>query len=129
MEFKDRILEYRKSLKIKTQKEMAEKLGVARQFYSNVESGYRPPSKQMLERLVEFSGKPEYYWLYGFDENEYVNERKEFKCLYAVLEELKDTNSLDLTEDKWSTEVESILLTALKADILHMKLKEKLNNK
>ena len=127
MEFKDRIIEYRESLGIKTQKAMAERLGLSRQLYSNLESGYKNPSRLVLEKLVEDSNMPEEYWLYGVDEKQYVSERKEFKCLYAVLEDLKDTDLLDLNEGKWNTEVEAILLNALKADISHMRLKEKLN--
>lgn len=132
IKFKDKLLEYRKSLGIKTQTEMAEKLGIKRQFYSNVESGYRPPSRQMIEKLVKFSGKPEYYWLYDIDDQEveFVNERKEFKCLYTVLESLNETDLLDLdSNDNWSDDVKNLLLNALKADIIHMRLKNKITNK
>lgn len=126
MEFKDRIIEYRESLGIKTQKAMAERLDLSRQLYSNLESGYKNPSKLVLEKLVADSNLPEEYWLYGLDERQYVDERKEFKCLYTVIEDLKDTDLLDLHDGNWNSEVEEILLNALKADILHMRLKEKL---
>lgn len=125
-EFKDRLREYRNSLGIKTQKDMAETIGITRQLYSNLESGYKSPSKNVLDKLVSHSGQPEEYWLYGVVENEYIKERKEFKCLYTVLEDLKDSSLLDLVDGNWSSEVENMLLSALKADITHMRLKNKL---
>lgn len=126
MEFKDRLIEYRKSLNIKTQTEMAKQLDTNRQYYSNLESGYKEPSNIILKKLSEHSGKPEYYWKYGLEDKDFIDERKEFKCLYGVIEELNETDLLELDDkDRWTYEIESVLLTALKADILHMQLKRK----
>lgn len=125
MEFKDRLIEYRNELGIDTQGKMAELIGISRQLYSSLESGYKSPSKAVLEKLKNHSNLPEEYWLYGVGADNYITERKEFKCLYTMLEELKDTDYLDLRKGDWSPEVKDMLISALKADVTHMLLKNK----
>lgn len=124
-EFKDRLRSYRSNLNIHTQKEMAEKLGLTRQLYSNLESGYKSPSDRVVDILVAHSNLPAEYWLYGIDSNQYLNERREFKCLYTVIERLKDTKHLDLSNGDWSPEVKEMFISALKADVTHLLLKDK----
>ena len=127
MDFADRLVDYRKNvMKIKTQTEAAKILGINRQLFSNLENRTKTPSKAVIQSLVDHSNLPEEYWLYGINPEEYVNERKDFKCLYEAIERLSDTNLLDLDEnDQWITEVEKMLLYALKADITHIRLRDK----
>ncbi|MDB2122164.1 helix-turn-helix transcriptional regulator [Clostridium paraputrificum] len=122
--FKDRLIDYRNELRIPTQTEMASRLGLSRQLYSNLENGTKTPSKNVLKKLVNDSGLPEEYWVYGVDPNRYIDERKEFKCLYTMLERLEDSELLDLKDGDWSQEVKDMLLSALKADIVHLRFKK-----
>lgn len=124
-EFKDRLRSYRDSLNIDTQTKMAKELNITRQLYSNLESGYKTPSDRVIDILVKHSGLPAEYWTYGVDPKNYIDERKEFKCLYTVIERLKDTDYLNLNNGDWSNEVKEMLISALKADITHLLLKEK----
>ena len=124
-DFKDRLRAYRAELNIRTQTEMAKRIGIARQLYSNLENGTKSPSKNVIDKLIADSNLPAEYWLYGVDSTQYLNERKEFKCLYIMLERLMDTDLLDLNDGDWSPEVKEMLLSALKADITHIRLKNK----
>lgn len=124
-EFKDRLRAYRSELNIPTQTEMAKRLGITRQLYSNLESGYKSPSERVLNILINDSNLPAEYWLYGVDANQYLNERREFKCLYTVVDRLKGTPHLDLSNGDWSPEVKEMFISALKADITHLLLKDK----
>lgn len=90
MEFKDRLLEFRKSLKIKTKQDMAEKLGITRSLYSMLENGTRKPSQNVLDKLFEISNKPDEYWLYGvLKEKDYLDKRECFKSLKEFIKNLK----------------------------------------
>ncbi|MCD3211083.1 helix-turn-helix transcriptional regulator [Clostridium botulinum D/C] len=124
MEFKDRLLEFRKSLKIKTKQAMAEKLGITRSLYSMLESGARKPSQNVLDKLFEISNKPDEYWLYGVSqERDYLNKRENFKSLKRVYEELKSLDMLNDLDNLTDTERE-MLLMALKADLKHLEKKD-----
>ncbi|WP_300924866.1 helix-turn-helix transcriptional regulator [uncultured Clostridium sp.] len=125
-EFKDRLRSYRDSLNIDTQTKMAKELNITRQLYSNLESGYKNPSDRVIDILVKHSNRPAVYWIYGLNPKDYIDDRREFKCLYEVVENLKDTENLELNcFGEWSKEVEEMLISALKADITHLLLKNK----
>ncbi|WP_462427218.1 helix-turn-helix transcriptional regulator [Fusobacterium varium] len=126
-EFKDRLRDYRAQLGIATQTEMAERIGITRQLYSNLENG-KSPSKNVINKLVSDSNMPAEYWVYGVTTEKYINERQEFKCLYTMLDRLIDTDLLNLKDGDWSPEVKEMLLSALRADITHMLLKKKKEN-
>lgn len=130
MEFKDRLKSYREELNIKTHTEMAPKLGISRSLYGMLENGTRNPSKEVLDALVELSGNREEYWIYGVtSDDELVKLREEFKCLKMAIDRLEGTNALDLGQNgEWSPDIERLLLSALKADIIHIQLKEKQGN-
>ncbi|WP_039227427.1 helix-turn-helix domain-containing protein [Clostridium novyi] len=120
MEFKDRLLEFRKSLKIKTKQDMAEKLGITRSLYSMLENGTRKPSQNVLDKLFEISNKPDEYWLYGVSkEKDYLDKRECFKSLKRVCKELRSLNMLNDLDNLTDTEKE-MLLMALKADLKHL---------
>lgn len=127
MDFKDRLKTYRESLKIKTKAEMALKIGVKRTLYSMLENGTRKPSKDVLEKLFLLSNKPEEYWLYGVGEGrEYIEARKEFKCLRDAIDQLQNIGLLKLGED-FSKGVEEVLWAATIADVTHILEKKELN--
>lgn len=122
-DFTTRLEHYRvDTLKISTKREMAEKIGISEQLYAMFERGARKPSKSFLKKLSDYSGIPESYWLYGSD-LEYIENRKEFNCTKETVDKLiKDgfiTKDVEFSED-----VEDILLTALKADLKHLFLKQ-----
>lgn len=118
-EFKERLKQYRQSLKIKTKREMAHKIGISEQLYYMLESGSRTPSKDVLQKLFLISKKPEEYWLYGIDENEYINKREEFKCLRDAVEQLTKLGLLK-DDNKFSPAVMEVLDAAMKADVSHL---------
>ncbi len=126
--FNERLKEYRESLKIKTKREMAHKIGISEQLYYMLENGSRDPSKDVLEKLFLVSKKPEEYWLYGVTENEYIDKRKEFKCLRDAVNQLMQIGLLKNEEDYNKPTVQEVLDAAMKADVLHLIEKSK-NNK
>lgn len=124
MEFSDRLKEFRLNLNIKTKAAMAEKLGIARTLYSMLENGNREPSKDVLEKLFLLSNKPEEYWLYGVNENEYIEKRDDFKCLRDAINQLDEIGLLDPDKD-FSDGVKEVIAAAALADITHILEKRK----
>lgn len=118
MEFKDRLSNYRKSLKIKTKTEMAAKLGIAKSLYSMLENGSRMPSQDVLDRLFLLSNKPEEYWLYGVSEKDYENVREEFKMTKRAVKQLIEIGMIK--DENFDNSVKEVLISALKADIRHL---------
>ncbi|WP_338627664.1 helix-turn-helix transcriptional regulator [Clostridium baratii] len=122
-EFKDRLENYRTNiLNISTKREMAENLGISEQLYAMFERGARKPSKSFLKILTSYSNIPETYWLYGIEED-YANERKDFSCIKETVNQLITDGFID-KDVEFNDEIEDILLTALKADIKHLFLKQ-----
>jgi len=78
----DRLKKFKNELGIESNKEMATLLKIGESFYSSIESGKKPVSKNVIQRLIVLSKLPEEYWRYGImDEMERLNKREEFKCL------------------------------------------------
>lgn len=125
--FAERLKNYRtKELNLNTQKEMAEKLNISHSLYRMVERGARKPSKHFLDELVKFSNLPEIWWLYGVkDESTKIKTRTDFNCIKNTVLDLISSELID-KDVNFSNEVQDILLTALKADIKHLILKENL---
>lgn len=123
--FNKRLKNYREeNLKISTKKEMAEKLGISEQLYAMVERGARNPSKDFLKKLVTYSNLPEEYWIYGVkNENEFVDKRKVFKSIESTVYDLIDDGII--SDINFDSDIEDVLITALKADIQHILLKRK----
>lgn len=76
--FANKLKEYRKELGTKRGKkvgqiQLAEELGVSKGNIGNLESGKRFPSKTVLIKLVEHSGKSMDYWMDGIEEYEAPN--------------------------------------------------------
>lgn len=125
--FNERLREFRISLGIDTKQEMADKLGMSVDLYTKLENGVRTPSKQALKKIIDFSGIPEVYWLYGITEqnDEYINKRD---ILSSTRECLESLIKIGLIKDvELTEEVKTVLLAALKADIQHLLDKEKSN--
>lgn len=123
--FNKRLKDYRENhLKISTKKEMAENLGVSEQLYAMVERGARNPSKDFLKKLVTYSSLPEEYWMYGVkSENEFINKRRLFKSIESTVCDLIEDGSI--SDINFDSDIEDVLITALKADIQHILLKRK----
>jgi len=78
MIFSEKIKDYRKELGIKRngkvgQVVFANELGISRGNIGDLERGERSPSKKLLVKLVEHSGKSLSYWMDGIDEYEAPN--------------------------------------------------------
>lgn len=110
--FAEKLKEYRKELSKKRNKrvgqiQLAEELGISKGNIGNLESGKRPPSKKLLVKLAEHSGKSLDYWMEGLEEYEAPN------TLDLVLDRMidkgiiKDTN---ISEDAWRIIKEAVLL-------------------
>ncbi|MGN2336845.1 helix-turn-helix transcriptional regulator [Clostridium cagae] len=123
--FNKRLKDYRENdLKISTKKEMAENLGISEQLYAMVERGARNPSKDFLKKLVTYSSLPEEYWMYGVkSENEFINKRRLFKSIESTVCDLIEDGSI--SDINFDSDIEDVLITALKADIQHILLKRK----
>lgn len=125
MKFNDRLKDFRDNLGIETKREMADRIGISEQLYSMLEVGSRNPSKKVLKKVVELSGLPEEYWVYGvindksIDEREVLKDTKESVKLLINLGIIKDENL--------SKEAMEVLMAALKADIKHLLLKKTLD--
>lgn len=125
MDFKDRLLQLKKELNCKTQQNMADKLEITRGLYSMLETGSRKPSRKVLFKLQELTGKPEEYWLYGVtEEKEYLELREEFKMIQDAYPRLLESGDIDENMN-FSDLAKEILLAAIKADFLHLNKKNK----
>lgn len=126
MNFNERLKEYREKLGFKTKQEFANKLGMKVSLYTKLENGDRKPSDNALKSIIDFSGLPEIYWLYGVLDNEYFENREILSSTKECIEMLikigviKDT---DLTN-----EIKEVIFAALKADIKHLLEKNKANS-
>ena len=123
MNFNDRLKDFREKLGIETKREMADKLGISEQLYSMLEVGSRNPSKKVLEKLVNFSGLPEAYWVYGIIDDKSIDSREELK---DTKESIRLLINLGIIKDEnLSNEAMEVLIAALKADIKHILMKKK----
>lgn len=128
--FNERLKEYRNKLHLKMN-EMADKLQVSDSYYSLIESGKRSPSKAIIEKLVLISELPEEYWIYGINNEEYVNTRDEFKSLKKALDSIFETNTISNVRDVFDENhipkdlLGKLLVAALESDISYMLEKRK----
>lgn len=125
MNFNDRLRTFREKLGIETKREMAEKLEISGQLYSMLEVGSRNPSKNVLEKIVSFSGLPEEYWLYGVIDDKSIYNREDLKDTKESINLL--INLGIIKDENLSNEALEVLIAALKADIKHLLLKKKHN--
>ena len=126
MEFHDRLKNYREDLGVHKKRDMAAKLEIGESFYNLLESGSRKPSENILRKLFLLSNRPEEYWLYGIDEGkEYIEARKEFKCLRDAIDQLQNIGLLKLGQG-FSKGVEEVLWAATVADVTHILEKKQL---
>ena len=123
----DRLKKFKNELGLESNKEMATLLKIGESFYSSIENGKKPVSKNVLQRLIVLSMLPEEYWKYGItDENERIEKRGEFKCLKDAIEQLSNIGLLKVTDKEFSSSVEEVLIAAMKADVTHILEKRKL---
>lgn len=128
--FSDRLEKYRNELHLK-KKDMADKLQVSESYYSLIESSKRSPSKNFIEKLVLVSELPEEYWIYGINQEDYINTRDGFKSLKKALDTIFDLGSFDnvnviFDEDNNPKDsLGKLLISALKADMACMIEKRK----
>ena len=101
--FSERLKNYRSSLHVKRgekvgQVKLAEELGISKGNIADLERGTRPPSKKLLVKLVEHSGKSLSYWMDGVEE--YEPENSVDLVIDRMIERglIKDTN---LTDELW----------------------------
>lgn len=133
--FNTRLEEYRESLGLK-KRELADKLEVSESYYNMIENGKRNPSKSFIIKLVNNSGKPEEFWIYGITEDNYVNSRDDLKSTYEAVK-LLIKNKVFCNESEVNLKlfktinfeeielVDKMILTALKTDIEYLIRKEK----
>lgn len=120
--FNDRLEKYQNELHLR-KKEMADKLQVSESYYSLIASGKRTPSKTFIEKLVLVSELPEEYWIYGINQEDYVNTRDDFKSLKKALDtileldSIKNVNEIFDQHNNPKDSLGRLLIAALKADI------------
>lgn len=89
LQLKDKVLQYRKAHKM-TQKQFAEKLGISRSYYSNLEIGLVKGNVQLMKMLVDATDKGFEYWA---DINTEANY-KSLSALEVLLDSLIDANKV-----------------------------------
>lgn len=110
--FAEKLKEYRRELEIKRnekvgQVKLAEELGISKGNIGDLERGNRLPSKKLLVKLVEHSGKSLNYWMDGVEEYEAPNSVD--LVLDKMIEKglIKNTN---LDSDVWEIIKKAVLL-------------------
>ena len=110
--FAEKLKEYRKELEIKRNEKvgqviLAKELGVSKGNIGDLECASRMPSKKLLVKLVEHSGKSLNYWMDGINEYEAPN------TVDLVLDEMikkgliTDTN---ISNEVWEILKKAVLL-------------------
>lgn len=127
--FNDRLIKYRNALG-KSKRDLAEELEISESYYNLIENGKRDPSKNFIEKLVILSEKPEEYWLYGIEKDDYVSVRDDFKSLTKAIDQLTELNLINDVDSLFNGKydkgtLEELLIMALKADIQHIIDKKK----
>jgi len=110
--FCDKLKEYRKELETKRnekigQVKFARELGISNGNIGNLESGKRMPSKKMLIKLSEHSGKSLSYWMDGIDEYEAPNTVDLVIDKMIVKGLIIDTN---ISDEVWGILKKAVLL-------------------
>lgn len=110
--FSEKLKEYRKELEIKRsekvgQVKLAEELGISNGAIGNLESGTRLPSKSILVKIAEHSGKPLDYWMEGISGYEPPNTLD--LVLDTMIAEGLITD-LNLSDDVWEIIKKAVLL-------------------
>lgn len=83
--FSIKLKEYREGLGL-TQEEMSIATGISRSIISMLEANMRPPSKKVMQKLVDYSHKPKEWWLEDEPEREY----KDLEALNILLDVMVD---------------------------------------
>lgn len=86
--FEQRLKKYRENKGL-LKKEMARKLKVSESYYNTIENGKKGASKNFLIKLVAESKKPEEFWVYGVDINQYTHI-KENKGKFILVHAQRD---------------------------------------
>lgn len=110
--FAEKLKEYRKELELKRnekvgQVQLAKELGISNGNIGNLESGKRLPSKKLLMKLAEHSGKSIDYWMDGIDEYEAPNSVDLVLDRMIKKGLIKDTN---LSNEVWKIIKKAVLL-------------------
>lgn len=128
MNFTERLKKFRND-KNMTQSEFGSLLGVKKSYYSQIESGKKSPSKNIINKLVAISNQPEEFWLYGVKKENYISNRIEYKCIKKAFEQILELNLIDdvtklrITAPEGS--IEELIVLAVKADLEHLINKKK----
>ncbi|MBP5488073.1 MAG: helix-turn-helix transcriptional regulator [Bacteroidales bacterium] len=98
---KENIAEVRNSLKL-TQAEMADKIGISRQAYINLEHGKTSVINKQISKMAECCGLPEEKILFGYSMDEIsssmLHESESYKERTEALIEEKDEEIFSLKE-------------------------------
>lgn len=125
IEFKKRLIDLRETKGFETKTEFANWLGISRNVYSMVESGYRKPSKKFIEKLSVKTGLSEEYWLYGIGEDKTMIKDFKFNMLGSVIDQAIELNIIKYEDKQIVIENENafneMVLAAIKIDILNIK--------
>lgn len=121
--FTERLITYRESLGL-IKREFAERLEVSESYYNMIENGKRDASQNFIDKLVNISHKPEEYWIYGIDTEEYIDSRNDFKSMKKAMEQLIELKMVNNTDDINSLfndkiqqgTIEDLIIKAFKSD-------------
>lgn len=106
-----------------TQKELAEKIGVALSVIGDIESNRRPPSKKTALKLSQFFNTPLEMWIDESDITEYRTKRGKYAMLDEVISKLIKNNMIingEPTQEAWE-----LIKKALSIDLKFINLNQK----
>ena len=116
MGFSERLKEWIQNNGIK-QTEIAEKAGVTCGYVSSVVNGRKPPSENILNALIEMSGKYSTWWLFGKDDYDNLDSLNALINTFIKTGQIRSDGSMD-------DEIREILITMLEKEI-RVKLENK----
>lgn len=104
-----------------TQKALSNILKVSLSVIADIETGRRPPSKNVAIKLANYSNMSIDYWLNDSETNNYIETRDKFSSLNNVIKQLKSKGYIKdgiPSEEGWNLIKEGLLL-----DLKFMELK------
>lgn len=118
---RDKVKKYRKDRNL-NQTQFAELVGIARTQITQLESGSRKPTLNIIRRIAEATDTPLSFWL----EDSEINEIAVYEGLDVIIDKMLQDGLID-EEGNFDTKLDLLLLTMLKQEIKLKIYKNKLD--
>lgn len=118
---RDKVKKYRKDRNL-NQTQFAELVGIARTQITQLESGSRKPTLNIIRRIAEATDTPLSFWL----EDSEINEIAVYEGLDVIIDKMLQDGLID-EEGNFDNKLDLLLLTMLKQEIKLKIYKNKLD--